>query len=64
VTTEQDEPVEQPSSRGWSDEAAILEMGVPPLPADIGNDEAVAIARWVGLRFACRPVRDVERVER
>ncbi len=45
------EPVEQPSAKAWNEEIAILEAGVPSLPADIGDDEAVPIARWLGPRF-------------
>jgi hypothetical protein len=44
-------PVEQLSAKAWNEEIAILEAGVPSLPAEIGDDEAVPIARWVGPRF-------------
>ncbi len=43
--------MDQPSFNPWYEEASILENGVPSLPATLGDDEAVPVARWTGPRF-------------
>ncbi len=43
--------MDPPSSNPWYEEVSILENGVPSLPATLGNDDAVPVARWTGPRF-------------
>ena len=44
-------PMGQSSLDAWHEEVSTLEKGIPSLPASLADDEAVAIARWVGPRF-------------
>ncbi len=44
-------PMGQSSLDAWHEEVSILEEGIPSLPTSLADDEAVAIARWVGPRF-------------
>jgi hypothetical protein len=41
----------QPSLNPWHEEVSILEHGLPSLPATLGHDEAVPVARWIGRHF-------------